>query len=384
MDKNRRGWTAPLAAAVLLVLAGGLGQLYLKNHLVVAVEETHHHAHSEHLHEDHEAGGGEAAGFNLVTNYSFEVGGGLDLYGWTADCEDPGTSVWRDQGVSAYGFSSAALRSREGSRGVDLALSQRIEGELAGREVTVRGSIKAEDLQGNAFLRLTAAAAPQEEAPPVVWLDLAEVSGTADWQVVQGSVFLPPEVTAVDLAVGIFGSGTAWFDGISLTAADSSPAPPPRGVNLLRNPDFSQSALYWHFFSVPDTPRVDWEVREDGVSAGPYLFMRQAAPTGDGQYSGFYQVVNGLGGSADLATFGGRLKTEGLEGEAWLNLTFYGRDGRHMAETERSLSGTRDWEYLELTVPLPAGAESVWARLIFIGTGAAAFDDLDLRLSPLP
>ncbi len=34
-------------------------------------------------------------------------------------------------------------------------------------------------------------------------------------------------------------------------------------------------------------------------------------------------------------------------------------------------------------VQVPADAKSVWVRLIFNGTGTAAFDDIDFRLTPL-
>jgi hypothetical protein len=382
MKKNRRKWMIFAAVVALLVLAGGLTQHYLKDNLVVAIQESHDRAHVEES-TDGEDASETVASENLVANYSFEVGSDLEFYDWETDGEDPGTGIWRDQEVSAFGFSSAAMLARDTSRGTDLILAQKLQDVPAGQEVTVKGWVKTEELHGNAFLRVDGFISEEPASRYLVWLSLDEVTGTADWQEVQGTLYLPPEVTGASVSVGIFGEGKAWFDEISLTAVERVPAPLPRDENLLRNPDFAQSTLYWHYFSVPGTPKVDWGVRDSGGATGPNLFLTQPSPVDQSQYSGFYQVVNGLDHTTDLATLRGRVRAEDLEGEAWLALTFYGLNGRGLAESDLALSGSRDWEYLEVQVQVPDDAKSVWVRLIFNGTGTAAFDDIDFRLMPL-
>ena len=382
MTKLTGKWLYIVLGLLLLVIVGGLTQLWLKDNLQVSATEEHATAHANESTDTSQTSSDTTTGENLLNNNSFEVGTDISMDFWVPAGEDPGTSAWHDTAVSRYGFASATLQSRDSSRGVDLTWTQTLLTTPAGKDVTIKGSIKTEDMRGNAFLRVMGILQTEQFTNYLVWLDLDSVTGTSDWQDVEGSFYLPPEVNMVKVAVGINGEGRAWFDGISLVASEAVRTPLPRDTNLLANPDFSLGTLFWNFFSIPDTPKVDWGIADGGVGSGPCIFLTQPQPIDKANYSGFFQVINNLYRTRDQAVLSGLVKTDGLEGEAFLNLVFYGPGNRFGVETELALSGTQGWQPIELKVQVPENSDSVWVRIISNGKGTAYFDNLDFRLVP--
>jgi hypothetical protein len=382
MTKLTGKWSYIALGLLLLVIVGGFTQLYLKDNLKVAATEAHGQAHAEEPAATEQASTEVVLGENLLINNSFEVGTDLSMDNWMPAGEDPGTSAWRDNTVSKYGFSSAGLLSGDSSRGVDLTWTQNIPNPPAGKDVTIKGSIKTEGLRGNAFLRVMGIFKTDNFNNYLVWLNLDAVTGTSDWQEVKGSLYLPSDVNVLEVAVGINGEGRAWFDGLSLMAAEPVQTPLPRDVNLLANPDFQRGTLFWNFFSVPGTPKVDWGIANGGDRFGPCIYLTQPQPIDKINYSGFFQPINNLYRTRDEAVLSGWARTDGLEGEAFFNLVFYTPEGRLAAETELALSGTQGWQPLELRLQVPENSDSVWVRIISNGKGTAYFDDLDFRLVP--
>lgn len=382
MTKLTGKWLYIVLGVLLLAIVGGLTQLYLKDNLQVAADSGHDHAHAEESTDTSQTSAEPATGDNLMINNSFEVGTDLSMDFWVPAGEDPGTSAWHDTSVSRFGFASATLLSRNSSRGVDLTWTQAILNAPAGKDVIIRGSIKTEGLSGNAFLRVMGILQTEQFTNYLVWLDLDSVTGTSDWQEVSGSFYLPPEVTLVKVAVGINGEGRAWFDGLSLVAAEHVQTSLPRETNLLANPDFSQGTLFWNFFSIPGTPKVDWGIVSGGGGSGSSIYLTQPQSIDKANFSGFFQVINNLYRTRDEAVLSGLVRTEGLEGEAFLNLVFYGPGNRVGVETELALTGTQGWQPLELKVQVPENSDSVWVRIISNGKGTVYFDDLDFRLVP--
>jgi hypothetical protein len=382
MTKLTGKWSYIALGLLLLIIVGSLTQLYLKDNLKVGTAEAHGQAHTEEPTATEQASTEVAMGNDLLLNGSFEVGTDLSIDYWMPSGEDPGTSAWRDTTISKYGFSSATLLSRDNSRGVELTWTQNVLKPPAGKDVTVKGSIKTEGLRGNAFLRVAGAIQTEQFINYMVWLDLDAPAGTSDWQEVEGSLYIPSEVNVLEVSVGIDGEGRAWFDGLSLKASEPVQAPLPRDVNLLANPDFSQGTLFWYFFSIPGTPKVDWGIANGGDRFGPCIYLTQPFPIDKANYSGFFQVINNLYRTRDEAVLSGWVKTDSLEGEAFLSLVFYGSDLKAGVETDLAVSGTQGWQRLELRVQVPENSDSVWVRIITNGKGTAYFDDLDFRLVP--
>ncbi len=378
-----------VAFAILAILV----QMELKAYLKVSVEEGHAHAH------EHEEGEGEASpihredegikdhgemplGQNLLVNYGFEVATLMEIYAWEATGEDPGTSCRPDPEIKRSGFYSARAAADSRSRGVDVCWSHQLRITPSDHDVRLEGYVKTRDLKGSAFCRVVGSIGEGEDSILITWENKDIYSGTVDWSPFELKVYLPPETTTVKVMVGLYGEGQAWFDDLSLVAQEPDHNPAALDSNLLQNPSFAAGLEGWHFFSVTGAPKISWGVKPAGLDKGNVLWMRSEHSTLPENYSGFYQVRNNLQIPSGEVVFSGWIKTVGLEGEAWLNLNFYGRDMKVIVDSSQALSGNNGWQKIEVSYDIPENATSLWARVIFYGKGEVYFDDLDLRILP--
>ncbi len=377
---------------LLLAIIAFLVQWELKANLKVSVEESHAHAHEHHegerdIHNHHEEGDeGISTSVpleqNLLVNYGFEVTTQMDIYGWEASGEDPGTSCRPDPAVKRSGFYSASVISDLRSRGVDVSWSQRLRHVPANHDVELEGYFKTSNLKGSAFCRIVGSIGEGENSILLIWETKDLPSDTTDWTPFESKIYLPPETTAAEVIVGIYGEGQAWFDDLSLTASEPEIKPVEINSNLLENPSFSEGLKGWHYFSVMDTPKTSWGIAPVGLDSGNALWMRSEQSASPQNYSGFYQVLNSLYHTSGRIVFSGWMRTKGLEGEAWLNLNFYGPNQRAIVDSPIALSGNSEWQKIEVSYDIPENATSVWARMIFYGKGEVFCDDLVLEIVP--
>ena len=378
-----------LLAAALLAL-GAFAHWYLKYHLVVAAE-GHEHAHSHEEEAEHgsegegeeaEGGGEAAAGTNLVTNYSFEVGSLLDIYGWTPVGFDPGTSAWRDLETAADGFASAALSSDSSSNGCDLLWRQPLSGFPGDVDLEVRGKVKCADLSGRAFIRVSGIKRYQDGVGQTTFIDIGGPSGSSDWQEFQGTVYLPRGIEFLAVEVGLFGVGKAWFDGISVTPRERSSAPPPYDANLLINPSFEEGLAGWGLLVTDPYVRAGWGTGSGGPDGRSLLFIQPVTPGPEPNPTFFFQAVNNLDGASGTAHLEGMVDAGSLQGQASLLVALYTLDAVYTVRPLEPLSGGEGWRRLSCSAPVPPGVQSAWVYLSAEGSGTARFSDIDFRLSP--
>jgi|GEM_PF-1471911 len=392
-----------LLAAALIIGAAVLSQHYLRTNLVVTAEgheHAHSHSHSSeedghHHEEDHEAGeeegaeegsGGEEVPpeTNLVVNYSFEVGSQLDIYGWTPEGTDPGTSTWRDLEVSAAGFASAGLAADGSATGSELVWKQSINTFPRGVDLEVGAMVRTSGLRGGAFVRLSAfRSTPEGQGVILAHLLLGGIAGENDWSELRGTVYIPEEVELLQLEVGIFGTGRAWVDSVRAVPRPHRLPPPPTLTNLLDNPDLSRGLEGWNLMFSPADRKAGWSMEELGPAGGRALRL-QPPPTDDRSGRIFlYQAVNGLEGIRGTAVLSGRASARELEGRAFLVLVFYTPEDMFASEPA-AIPGGSDWGDLQVAMEIPEGACTAFAYLVAEGNGSALFSDLDLQLQPAP
>ncbi len=378
-----------LVLAALLLTAAAFCQRYLKDNLVVAAE-GHEHAHSheegEAAHEEEGEGDeGQAEkppGNNLITNFSFEVGESLDIYGWSPVGFDPGTSAWRDTLSAADGFACAALSADESSSGYDLLWRQQVVEFPTGVDLEVSGLVRVEELSGRSFLRVSGIRIYGGEARQTVFLDLSGPSGSGGWDRLSGELYLPEDIEFLVVEVGIFGFGKAWFDEISAVPRERLHSPPPYEVNLLRNPDFQEGLSGWGLLPTDPLVRSGWGISDDGPGGGKALFIQPVAPAAEPNPTFFYQAVSGLEGSPGVAHLSGSANTLSLQGEANVFLVLYTSDAYYTVTPTEPLTGGNGWRRLSCSAPLPEGIRSAWIYLSAEGSGTALFSEIDFHISP--
>ena len=195
MTKLTGKWLYVVLGLLLLVIVGGLTQLWLKDNLQVSATEEHATAHANESTDTSQTSSDTTTGENLLNNNSFEVGTDISMDFWVpaekTPAPAPGTTP-RSAGtvlpapLCNPGTPAAAWTSPGPRPSLTTA---------AGKDVTIKGSIKTEDMRGNAFLRVMGILQTEQFTNYLVWLDLDSVTGTSDWQDVEGSFYLPPRLT---------------------------------------------------------------------------------------------------------------------------------------------------------------------------------------------
>ncbi len=398
MSEARSGWR--LVVVALLALAVSVPVQYLVRREVVtglASEHAHSHAHEReegYAHEEGEAHAGEGHGEeghpaseiplhrNLIANYGFEVGSRETIWGWGKKGEESGAYLWRDENRSFKGFASAAVSSQE-SDFVDAGWYMKLGQTPVGHDVVFSGQVRAEGLQGQAYLGIIVRGkAEAEEGPRTLVIAYADrVGGTTGWTPVELRCYVPLQADEVWLECGMYGRGKAWFDEVSLVVEEREEYPPP-GIDLLKNPSFEEGTAFWHVFRT-GTERPPLYASGPGWSgAGHSLRLENPPGTQPPAHTGFYQTIPGFSAKRGYLLLRGRVRARSLSGRGWVDAVAFRVSGSLGFMASRELSGDTGWEEFAVRIPLDGSADSLMVRLNLEGSGTLLVDDLEARFFP--
>jgi hypothetical protein len=198
-------------------------------------------------------------------NLSFEVldADGTPL-GWRSADND--ATIASDGTAAAEGERSLKV-TRSTGNGVT-RLAQRTPAALLlpgadarGRRLRLRGFVRATAAAPALWLRIDGPAGPlfldsygygretSDDLAPTL-----EAGGDGDWRAVELQLPLPPDVDEVAFGIAVRGQGTAWFDGLALTAIATDSLPPAAPV-AVRYLDAALALMREHSLRRND---VDW------------------------------------------------------------------------------------------------------------------------------
>lgn len=162
---------------------------------------------------------------NLLENGGFERGTNETPLAWAASVEsaDGAFSLW-DSDVSHGGLRSVRLSTKVPYTGEPFNnWYQNIETPLGGRKLTLRGYIKGHDVQDAAvWLQCFQRGSP---VPVAVATSNTNSSPTGDfgWTEQRVDIDVPQGTTLVVTRLVMVGTGTVWFDDISLAVSEPTP-----------------------------------------------------------------------------------------------------------------------------------------------------------------
>lgn len=152
-----------------------------------------------------------------VVNGDVELGDGPAPTGWRHDPPDPQhTASWSDEN-SQSGRRSLKTVVAEGAEPTWISTRQSGIQIAPGAKYQVRAWVKARNVRGRAgwYLHVGNAKQPMMLSPM-----LLAGEGTFDWRPVEARFTAPADADRLDLGTVLRGTGTAWFDNVTLTRLD--------------------------------------------------------------------------------------------------------------------------------------------------------------------
>lgn len=373
-----------IAVIVAALLASVPIQYLVRREVVVGMRSEHAHSHAHTEEEEHEHAEGEGGeqnhgeeghaasdiplGSNLIDNYSFEVGTRSSLYGWQKKGEEAGALVYRDDARSYKGFASAAVSSQE-SVFVDAGWVMQLGVLPLEHDLIFNGYVMTEGLRGEAYLGMIIRGSGDGEGD-MATLAIAysdDLEGDSGWTPVELRCHVPPEAVEIWLECGMYGTGRAWFDEVSLVMEERESFPSP-GMNLLRNPSFEDGVRHWHcYWSGLSGPPL-YEAVPMSPGRGNALRVSNAPGSNPTARTSFYQSVCGLHGKKGSLRLRGVLRGESLAGKAWVDVfALRAPSSPGYIATEKG-RGDTGWEAFELTIPLDGKTAGIFVRVNLEGT----------------
>jgi len=346
-------------------------------------EGAHVHAHAgehgegecsqdhadEYSHEEGDDGEGEPRG-NLIPNCGFEVGTREQAWGWSPRVR--GSSVvFRDEKVKRRGTASGAVAGEADSSGPSGWVFSSL-GFPRGEGVTLRGYVLAEVERGGAYLLLRALRLVEnEETVPLMEVYQVRDGSIAHWEEVSLEAAVPPEADRLEVEVGFFGRGKAWFDDLTLEVGKAPVLV--AGEESLFNASFEQGLDGW----LPFGERGEGDrLGVKGLPGGRYLEL-----TSDG--GGTWGVGQGVSGLPEQGALRVELSAGSklVSGEAYLDLfLFYPQGPRRVRVGE--LSGDQPVRTFGSEIPLEDGLRGAWVAVAVNGVGAVQVTGASLVTLP--
>ncbi len=361
-----------LVVIVLLAISVPLQYLVHKE-AVVGLPSTEAHEGGE------EAGDGQAAevrtGPILVTNFGFEVGTREQIEGWSQVGTDQEAVIYRDDNISRRGFASAAINTN-GAAVTDCGWFTKMDELPLSKDLVFSGYVKTQALKGEAYLRLICQGGSEGQEQPQLLASVStdDLHGDNDWALSSLECFIPPEATGIWLEVGIFGSGRAWFDDLALEVKERQDTLV-AGSNLFKNPDLADGARFWHIFSSTPDPSFNYgDAAPDPLGHPSFLFQRLAAALDE--YSGLYQSLSGFYGHSGTLTLSGRMRCEGLSGDASLGFRIFKISGESSLRTADTITGNSGWTEFKATIVLDGTTDDIWLSVNMNGSGSLYISSL--------
>lgn len=326
-----------------------------------------------------ESGEGQAAegqpGTIVVTNFGFEVGTREQIWGWSQVGTDQGAVIYRDDNISRRGFASAAVNTN-GASTTDCGWFTKMDELPLSKDLVFSGYVKTQALKGEAYLRLicNGAAQGQDQSQLLASVSTDDLHGDNDWTLASLECFIPPEATDIWIEVGMFGSGRVWFDDLSLEVKERQDTLSV-GTNLLKNPSAADGARFWHIFSSTPDPSFNYgDAAPDPLGQPSFLFQRVGAAPDES--SSLYQSLSGFYGHSGTLTLSGRMRCEGLSGDAFLGLKIFKVSGESGLKTANTITGNSGWTEFKATVVLDGTADDLWILVNMNGSGSLYISSL--------
>jgi hypothetical protein len=361
-----------LVVIVLLAISVPL-QYLIHKEAVVGLPSTEAHEGGE------EAGDVQPAEVQtstiVVTNFGFEVGTREKIWGWSQVGTDQGAVIYKDDNVSRRGFASAAVNTN-GASVTDCGWFTKMDELPLSKELVFSGYVKTQVLKGEAYLRLICKGAPQgqDQSQLLASVSTDDLHGDNDWTLASLECFIPPEATDIWIEVGMFGSGRVWFDDLSLEVKERQDTLSV-GTNLLKNPNLADGARFWHIFSSTPDPSFNYgDAAPDPLGQPSFLFQCLGA-TPD-EYSGPYQSLSGFYGHSGTLTLSGRMRCEGLSGDASLGLRIFKASGESGLMAANTITGNSGWTEFKATAVLDGTGDDVWLFVTMNGSGSLYISSL--------
>jgi hypothetical protein len=192
-----------------------------------------------------------------VVNGGVEIGTGDTPAGWV---HDPGDGAHRAFWVSEAPHSGARCLKTVVAPEAEatwIATRQHSIHIIGGAQYVMRAWVRAKDVQGYAGWYIHVG---DERNSMLISPMLDGGGGTYDWKEVSAEFTAPKEANRADLGTVLRGTGTAWFDDVSLDCADSSPL-----TAIVRRPeriDLTEigSQAAWYDENPKDDLRWDWRL----------------------------------------------------------------------------------------------------------------------------
>lgn len=340
-------------------------------------EGAHSHAHAEehgmegeheHEHEGSEEEQGEEPEVNIIPNYGFEVGTREQAWGWYPKVVGPSV-VFRDEKVKRMGSASGAVVGEAAWSGPSgwVFVTEKFP---KGRGMYLRGYVLSEVQEGGAFILLRAMRRVEGGGTfPLAEVCRVRAETLSQWEEVSVEAPVPEETDLLEVEVGFFGSGKAWFDDLALQARDVASLP--TGKNVILNPAFEEGLEEW----LPFGEREDGDViTVEGPKGRRTLILRSSE-------KGVWGVCQGLSGLPEGSvigmeiTAGSRLK----QGRAYLDLFLFYLDGPRRVRVGE-LSGAMPPRGFSVEVPVEDGLVGVWVGLAVDGVGTLQVEGVSLSL----
>lgn len=366
--------------AALLLLTVPL-QLLVQWKVITGIppEGAHAHAHAhehevggEHSHEEVDHGeedhGEEDLGDNLIPNYGFEVGTREQAWGWHPRVN--GSSVvFRDEKVRRRGTASGAVAGEAVSSGPSgWAFSLPVIPR--GRGLLLRGFVLSRLERGGAYFLFRASRHLENgEVVPLVEASRVQDESLYDWEEMSLAAAVPPDADLVEVEVGMYGLGKAWFDDLSLEVVEAPELPV--GTNAITNPSFEDGLEGW----LPFGERGEG----DGLSVEGTPGRRSLVLRSDGGKA--WGVCQGLSGLPSSGKIGIEIRAGSQleDGKAYLDLfVFYPRGPSLVRVGE--LAGAGGVRTFKAEVPLEEGPRGAWVGLAVDGRGALWVEEVKLTL----
>jgi len=194
-----------------------------------------------------------------VRNGGLEEGAGDCPAGWRHDVQDEQHRVFWITGNPHSGKRCLKTVVAEGAQETWIATRQSGLHIIGGAQYTMRAWVKAENVMGYAGWYIHVG---NDQNYMIVSPMLSGGGGTYDWKEVTAEFTAPVDADKADLGTVLWGTGTAWFDDVSLECADkpavSATAARPERLELH---EMGADAPWYDGAAAAKPPRPEWDYR---------------------------------------------------------------------------------------------------------------------------
>jgi hypothetical protein len=303
-----------------------------------------------------------------------------------------------DNEAAHSGSASAQIRSLQANPQGYATLAYGVEEveQYQGKRLRWSGYLKTQtettrDVEGTAALWMRVDGTIPELDPSQVTVLAADfmldrpVIGSTDWQRYDVVLDVPQAAQHIVIGAALQGPGKVWIDDVSLevVSTDVPTTEYSRGTAMqFENTGFENGLAGWHKYSQRFNAYeagVDETVKHGGKTSG-YLKAEDDSLDVPGEIGQRIRADVYRGQRVRLTGF---LKTAGVEKGAGIGLgtgLLDGRQGPYDDMTTRLITGTNDWQKVEIVLDVPADTTTITMGAMLRGKGQVWVDDLQMKV----